>query len=264
MLTLYHNDMSSCAQKVRFVLAEKQLQWHSEELNLRRGDQQRPDYLKINPKGLVPALDHDGNILVESNIIVDYLNESFPQPALMPDTPLERAAVRWWMKKLDDGLHLEVAALSFGIAFRLQLLEAYDGDSQRIDQHLKAIPDAYMRDVQTQVMAEGIESPRFIRAVHEFDHLLAGLDTELAQRKWIGSDNMSLADIALAPYATRLDHLHLQGMWRDRPHFKRWYEQIKLTPGYQQGLADWFNPQYLALMDSAGADAWPQIMAILK
>ena len=75
---------------------------------------------------------------------------------------------------------------------------------------------------------------------------------------------MSLADIALAPYATRLDHLHLQGMWRDRPHVKRWYEQIKLTPGYQQGLADWFNPQYLTLMDSAGADAWPQIMAILK
>jgi hypothetical protein len=53
-------------------------------------------------------------------------------------------------------------------------------------------------------------------------------------------------------------------MWRDRPHFKRWYEQITLTPGYQQGLADWFNPQYLALMDSAGAEAWPQIMAILK
>ena len=66
MLTLYHNDMSSCAQKVRFVLAEKNLHWHSEELNLRRGDQQRPAYLKINPKGLVPALDHDGDILVGS------------------------------------------------------------------------------------------------------------------------------------------------------------------------------------------------------
>jgi glutathione S-transferase len=53
----------------------------------------------------VPTLDHDGNILVESNIIVDYLNESFPQPSSMPEAPLERAAVCWWMKKLDDGLH---------------------------------------------------------------------------------------------------------------------------------------------------------------
>ena len=51
MLTLYHNDMSACAQKVRFVLAVKQLEWQSEELNLRQGDQQRPEYLKINPKG---------------------------------------------------------------------------------------------------------------------------------------------------------------------------------------------------------------------
>ena len=51
MLKLYHNDMSACAQKVRFVLAVKQLEWQSEELNLRQGDQQRPEYLKINPKG---------------------------------------------------------------------------------------------------------------------------------------------------------------------------------------------------------------------
>lgn len=264
MLTLYHNDMSSCAQKVRFVLAEKNLHWHSEELNLRRGDQQRPAYLKINPKGLVPALNHDGDILVESNIIVDYLNESFPQPSLMPEAPLERAAVRWWMKKLDDGLHLEVAALSFGIAFRLQMLDAYNGDSQRIAQHLEAIPDAYMRDVQTQVMAEGVESPRFARAIYEFDDLLAALDNELASREWIGSDNMSLADIAFAPYATRLEHLHLQGMWRNRPHFNRWYKKIKLTSGYQKGLEDWFNAQYLSLMDNAGAQAWPKIMAMLE
>ncbi|MDA7572025.1 glutathione S-transferase N-terminal domain-containing protein [Porticoccaceae bacterium] len=84
MLKLYHNDMSACAQKVRFVLAVKQLEWQSKELNLRQGDQLRPEYLKINPKGLVPALEHDGNILVESNIIVDYLDEVFPTPSLMP------------------------------------------------------------------------------------------------------------------------------------------------------------------------------------
>ena len=122
MLKLYHNDMSACAQKVRFVLAVKQLEWQSKELNLRQGDQLRPEYLKINPKGLVPALEHDGNILVESNIIVDYLDEAFPQPSLMPETPLQRAKVRWWMKKLDDGLHLELAALSFGIAYRILMI----------------------------------------------------------------------------------------------------------------------------------------------
>lgn len=264
MLKLYHNDMSACAQKVRFVLEQKQLDWDGQELNLRQGDQQRPEYLKINPKGLVPALDHDGNILVESNIIVDYLNEAFPEPALMPKTALERARVRWWMKKLDDGLHLELAALSFGVAYRTQLLEACQGDMQLVEKHLNGIPDPYMRDVQRQVIVEGIESPRFVRAVHEFAKLVEELDRELLQHQWIGSDNLSLADIALAPYITRLEHLHMQGMWRDRPQFKQWYERLKKTQGYQQGLANWFNPNYLTLMDAAGAAIWPKIEALLE
>jgi glutathione S-transferase len=263
MLKLYHNDMSACAQKVRFVLAVKQLEWQSEELNLRQGDQQRPEYLKINPKGLVPALEHDGNILVESNIIVDYLNEAFPHPSLMSKKPLDRAKVRWWMKKLDDGLHLELAVLSFGIAYRIQLLDTCNGDMKLVEKHLSRIPDAYMRDVQAQVMVDGMDSPRFFRAVNEFAKLLDELDAQLAEHHWIASDKMSLADIAFAPYATRLDHLHMQGLWNNRPHFKRWYEQLKSTAGYQQGLTDWFNLNYLELMDRAGFEAWPKIQAML-
>jgi glutathione S-transferase len=263
MIKLYHNDMSTCAQKVRFVLAVKNLDWEGEELNLRRGDQQRPEYLKINPKGVVPALDHDGNILVESNIIVDYLNEAFPQPALMPERPLERASVRWWMKKLDDGLHLEIAALSFGIAFRIQLMNALNSDKQLIDKHLNAIPDPYMREVQRQVVEDGIASPRFAQAVKEFAKLIDELDSELATHEWIGSDEMSLADIAFAPYVVRLEHLHLHGLWDNKPHFTRWYESLKGTAGFQKGLADWFNPQYLQLMDSAGENAWPKIVSLL-
>ncbi|MDC0011649.1 glutathione S-transferase domain-containing protein, partial [Porticoccaceae bacterium] len=65
--------------------------------------------------------------------------------------------------------------------------------------------------------------------------------------KWIGSESMSLADIAFAPYATRLEHLHLSAMWHHKPHFKDWYERLKRTEGYQQGLAGWFNPKYLEL-----------------
>ena len=73
MLKLYHNDMSSCAQKVRFVLHEKGVEWESEELNLSAGDQLTPEFLRINPKGFVPVLEHDGNILIESNVIFESL-----------------------------------------------------------------------------------------------------------------------------------------------------------------------------------------------
>ena len=258
MLKLYHNDMSTCAQKVRFLLAEKGLEWEGRELNLRRGDQLQPDFLKINPKGLVPVLDHDGNILVESNIILDYLNEVFPEPPLLPTGPAARAKARWWMKKLDDGIHIEIVALSFAIAFRYQLIEAC-GSDEALEKHFAGIPDPYIREVQRQVVPAGIESPRFVQAIQEFEKLLAEMEDALASQPWLVGDNLTLADIAYSPYVTRLDHLRLQGMWDNKPRFADWYERLRQTRGYQEGLVKWFNQKYLPLMDKAGAEAWPRI-----
>ena len=89
MLVLYHNDMSTCAQKVRATLAEKDLAWDGHELNLRTGDQHKPQFLKLNPRGVVPVLVHDGNVIIESNIIMEYLEDAFPDTKrLMPKSAL--------------------------------------------------------------------------------------------------------------------------------------------------------------------------------
>ena len=67
MLELYHSPMSPCAQKVRTVLAEKGLEWKSHHLDLRgTGDNLRPEYLKLNPNGVVPTLVDDGRVIIES------------------------------------------------------------------------------------------------------------------------------------------------------------------------------------------------------
>jgi glutathione S-transferase len=263
MIKLYHNDMSSCAQKVRFALAEKELAWEGVELDLRRGDQQKPDYLKINPKGLVPALEHDGHIIVESNIILDYLNEAFPEPSLMPSSPLDRSRVRWWMKRLDDGLHLDIAALSFGIAFRHQLIQAC-GSEEAIERHINSMPDPYMREVQRQVVYEGVVSPRLAMAVVQFAKLVKDLDDELRKNPWIGGERLSLADIAYAPYVTRLEHLQMHGLWDGLSGFEDWIRRLKETPGYKKGLVKWFNPAYIELMEKKGTQAWPDIENILR
>ena len=76
MLELYHNTMSSCAQKVRVGLAEKGLAWKSHHLDLRVGDQQQPDYLKLNPKGVVPTLIDGDLVIPESNVILEYLDDA--------------------------------------------------------------------------------------------------------------------------------------------------------------------------------------------
>ncbi len=261
MLKLYHNDMSTCSQKVRFVLAEKGVEWEGTELDLRGGDQQQPDFLKINPKGLVPVVDHDGIVVTESNIIIEYLNDVFPEPQLLPADPAGRAKARWWMKKLDDGMHLEVAVLSFAIAFRHQLIKACSSD-EALEKHFAGIKDPYIQEVQRQVVPHGTDAPRFAQAVRQYESLLSEMNATLALHQWLAGDSLSLADIAYSPYVTRLDHLGLEGLWADKPHFAGWYVRLAQTKGYREGVSNWFNQKYLPLMKQAGMKVWPRVAAI--
>ena len=85
MLALYHNDMSLCAQKVRVCLAEKGLAWESRHLVLRAGEHQQPWYLKLNRRAVVPTLIDGDQVVPESNVILEYLDETFPDPRACPD-----------------------------------------------------------------------------------------------------------------------------------------------------------------------------------
>ncbi len=77
-IVLYHSVESTCAQKVRLVLAEKNLEWQGKKLNLRRGDQFSAEYLALNPKGVVPTLIHEDRVFRESTVINEYLDDAFP------------------------------------------------------------------------------------------------------------------------------------------------------------------------------------------
>ena len=93
MLKLYHNDMSSCAQKVRITLAEKDLAWESIHLSLRKGETRTDEYKKMNPLGVVPTLiTEDGTIIIESTVILEYLDDAYGGKPLKPDDPIEGSA----------------------------------------------------------------------------------------------------------------------------------------------------------------------------
>jgi maleylacetoacetate isomerase len=95
-LRLHTYWRSSAAYRVRIALALKGLAYESVARHLLRdgGEQRRPDYLAVNPQGLVPALEDDGVVLTQSLAICEYLEERFPQPPLLPVTARDRAAVR--------------------------------------------------------------------------------------------------------------------------------------------------------------------------
>src|SRR6516162_8489882 len=96
MLTLYHNDMSVCAAKVRTALNEKNIDFQAIHLDLRAGDAQKSDYLKLNPDAVVPTIVHDGRVIIESTVICEYIDDEWPTPPLKPADSFGRAHMRLW------------------------------------------------------------------------------------------------------------------------------------------------------------------------
>src|SRR6267143_1820483 len=94
-LKLYGYFRSSAAFRVRIALNLKKLDYETAAIHLRRNDQAKPDYLAVNPQGLVPTLDDGGRTLIQSLAIIEYLDETYPNPPLLPShLPIARGCVR--------------------------------------------------------------------------------------------------------------------------------------------------------------------------
>jgi glutathione S-transferase len=94
MLVLYHAGLTQASVKVRLTLKEKRLPYESRFIRLFEQDHLSPEYLAINPDGQVPTLIHDGEVITETTIINEYLDEAFPDPPLRPDSSVARARMR--------------------------------------------------------------------------------------------------------------------------------------------------------------------------
>lgn len=255
-MLLYHNAMSTCAQKVRFALAEKGIAWEGRHLNLRAGEQHRPDYLRINPAGVVPTLVHDGGVIRESNVIMEYVDDVSADVPLRPADPMARARMRLWMKRLDDRIHAETGVVSSAIAFRHQKLAEGRAAAEAL---VNGIPDAAKRARMQSIVFEGTASPLFAAGIAQFRRLIDDMEAALGRHDWLAGDSFSLADMAYAPYATRLEQLQLAGLWTPESKFADWYARVSARPGYRTGIEDWFDERYLSLMAEKGSEAWPEV-----
>ena len=118
MLELYHHGSSVCAAKVRLALAEKGLEWQGHYIDILKGDQFDPAYIKLNPKAVVPTLVHDGLVLQELTVICEYIDEVFPDSPLKPDDAASRARMRLWTKAIDEILHPMCGEITFACSHR--------------------------------------------------------------------------------------------------------------------------------------------------
>ena len=235
MLTLYHAGPSVSAIKVRLVLHEKNLPWDGKLVNVHRGEQFSAEYRKLNPNSVVPTLVHDERPLIESTVIVEYLEDVFPAPPLLPRDPYQRATARLWMKKVDDYLHAACNALTFAIAFRPILMRK--NTREQLETRFAAIPDPNMRERQRQSVLLGMEAPQVGAALRNYDKFIAEMEEALARSSYLAGDGYSLADIAATPYVNRVTMLALDGaLLNERPRVVAWFERIRKRPSFQAAI----------------------------
>lgn len=262
-MDLYHNNMSTCAQKVRLVLAEKDLRPVEHHLNLRAGEQNTPEYLQLNPKGVVPTLVDHGQVIVESTVICEYLDDAYPQPSLRPADPLQRARMRWWTLLPDAGLHPAIGATCFAVAFRHQVL-AHGPEATA--KYLAGRPDPVQRERLRALIEQGLDAPGVEHSVRQYDGFVGQMARQLEQTTWLAGETCSLADLMALPYLVRLEHLGCDWWWTDvsrgRASVSAWLQRCRSRPSYR-AIADYLDASYLELMARTGAAERTRVAAML-
>jgi glutathione S-transferase len=261
MLELYTHPMSPCAQKVRITLAEKGLEWTAHHVELQQKENLKPEYLKLNPAGVVPTLVDNGMPIVESSLICEYLDEAYPETPLRPDDAKLRHEIRLWMKHVDNKLHPSCGAIQWPLAMRDALLEKSEEERQAL---LEKIPEKPRRERQKRLLKHGLDAPDVADAVKVYHKTIVDMEKALADSDWIVGDSYSLADIIIAPYFQTLHQYHWTEMYeKDFPRVTDWYARIRARDSYQTGVASDFSDEKLAELKAKGIDAWPKIKAHL-
>jgi glutathione S-transferase len=231
-LHLYHAAISNCSQKVRLCLDEKGLDWQSHAVNLQQSEHLTPEFLSINPKGLIPVLVHDGVVIIESSDIIAYIDRTFPSPPLCPQAPQDRALLEAWLTLWDETqTHIKTLTHAGRIGgFRraagrlpIELAMARDNGLRNPD---------LVEFLAELASAEGLSADRVAVAADAAQDRLCRLEDRLSAHEWLAGASFSLADLAWSIDIHRF--LFLEMSLDAYPSVRRWYQAIRSRPAFER------------------------------
>ncbi|MDB5572009.1 MAG: glutathione S-transferase [Hyphomicrobiales bacterium] len=255
-LVLYHADTAVCAAKVRMALAEKGLSFEGRMVNLHKGEQFDPDYMKLNPNAVVPTLLHDGAVITESTVINEYLDDAFPSRPLRPADALGRARVHLWTKK-EDTIHDTINTMTASIVFRHDLMQKTP--EERVKRYA-GIPDPAKREKWRRMLEEGLESAIVTDALYKLAKHFSDMEKALGKSAWLAGDAFTLADVGLVSFFYRLEMLACEGLWRERfPAVTDWYARAKARPSFKAAILDYIPQAALDNYERISRPLWPRV-----
>jgi len=227
--TLYNAPQSTCSQRVRFVLNAKRLPFDEVKLNLLEGDQLKPEYLKLNPNGVVPTLDHDGAIIIDSTVITEYLDEISPDDTFTPEDPVERAHMRTLMHYIDEMPAPAVRVPTFNLAF-LPSFQKMSRDAFVAMAESKPLRREFMLTMGQTGFPKADMDAALARLRRTYERMDA--EIERSGGPWLLGKEITLADVAVMPSMVRIHDLGMPD-WQDLPRVVTWFDNIRAHPAFR-------------------------------
>jgi glutathione S-transferase len=236
-LKLYNAPQSTCSQRVRFVLNAKGLPFDEEKLDLLAGDQLKPEYLMLNPNGVVPALDHNGRVVIDSSVIIEYLDEVFPDHTnFTPSDAVERAQMRSLMRFIDEMPAAAVRVPTFNLAF-LPRFAAMSEEEFVAFAESKPLRKEFMLAMGRTGFPQKEMDGALTRLRRSYERMEQSIRE--SGGPWLLGKDITLADVSLMPAMVRMADLNRRDDWADLASVVKWYElicaQAAFKPTYYPG-----------------------------
>jgi glutathione S-transferase len=239
MFVLHHGWRSSASRRVRLCLAEKGLKFESVLVDLAKMEQHRPEYLKLNPNGVIPLLVlPDGRSLYESGTICEYLDETYPEPPLRPDDAYGRAEMRNWIRYADERIgNLIIFNWKHSIAKVAQKMT-----DAELAEALKKIPSKERQQAWLRAARQPYTPEEENEARRRLTLMLDKMEAALAQHAWLVGDRYSLADIAVVPFVKRMDEEIIPDEMQPakHPRVHAWWQKLQARPAFKEARIESF------------------------
>jgi glutathione S-transferase len=233
MFVLHHGWKSSASRRVRLCLAEKGLKFESKIVNLAKGEHHTPEYLALNPNGVIPLLVlPDGRSLYESSTICEYLDETYPEPPLRPTDAYRRAEMRNWIRHVDERIGNLIV---FNWKHSIQKMASQLSDEE-LKERLKKIPSKERQEAWLRVARRPFTKDEEDEARRKLVLLLDKMEARLEQHAWLVGDAYSLADIGVVPFVKRLDEEIApdEVSVARHPRVLAWWTAIQARPAFAE------------------------------
>lgn len=232
MFVLYHGWRSSASRRVRLCLEEKGIAYEGHVIDMSKMEHHSPDFLKINPNGVIPALIHDGRPLYESGTICEYLDELYPDPPLRPDNAYDRATMRNWIRHIDERIG---NLIIFNWQHHLAKTASQWTDAE-LAEKMKNIPSKERQEAWLRAARRPYTEEERAGARAKLVELLDRMERTLGETPWLAGQTYSIADIGAVPFVKRIEEEIApdEVTVAKHPRVTAWWAAIQARPAYER------------------------------